>query len=481
MDLRTKLVFALVLTALGSMFALGGVTYVRARDLVREATLEQIEALAQTRKEAVEKLLSGWDERVSLIASRTQLRESLEAYNQTGDQASADRVELILADALGSVQTVQSLLVRDARGLMVATVGRRPADGAASPVPALPEGSAAVTFHGITFPPDRNPEVSLMSPLMLGGRRIGGLEVVLDGWELRLLVESVEGMGATGQTILAARDPNGTAHVLRPERAGESGLLVPLPTPDAADPVRGALEGDEDRWVDVVDRRGQRIWAATRHLPEVEWGLTVAFDEAEELTPLVAFRKDMADLALSLSAIAILFGTLLGLRFAKPLQDLASVADRIRGGELGARAPVDREDEIGLLATTFNQMTDELERQVVLLREYQRFFDVSIDMMCIAGTDGYFKRVNPAFTSTLGWNQQELLGEPFFALIHPDDVESTEREVAKLSEGLPTVSFRNRFRTVDGGYRELVWASYPDPETGLLYAIARDITDVSTD
>lgn len=479
MDLRTKLVFALVLTALVSMFALGSVTYVRAREMMQEATVEQIEALAQTRKEAVENLLSGWDERVSLVASRTQLRQSLEAYNQTGDEEAANRVEMILADALESVQTVRSLVVRDSRGQVVASARRGGAVAQGGP----PTGNGAadgVTFRGIVFPLDRNPEVSLASPLLLDGRRIGGLDVVLDGWELRDLVESVEGMGDTGQTILAARDPQGVAHILRPERAGASGALDALQPAGAADPVMSALDGEARRWVDVVDRRGERVWAATRHLPEVGWGLTVAFDEDEEIAPLLAFRKDMIDLALSLSAIAILIGTLLGLRFAKPLQDLATVVDRIRGGDLGARAPVNREDEIGLLATTFNQMTDELERRVVLLRDYQKFFDVSLDMMCIAGTDGFFKRVNPAFTSTLGWNQEQLLGQPFFALVHPDDVEPTEREVRKLSEGLPTVSFRNRFRTVDGEYRELVWASYPDPDTGLLYAIARDITDVES-
>lgn len=479
MDLRTKLVFALVLTALGSMFALGGVTYVRARALLTETTLQQLEALAQTRKEAVQKLLSGWEERASLIASRTQLRASLDAHNRTGDTVAAARVEAILADALTATQTIQALIVRDVRGEVVATVGV-PGDRAPLSRPSAGDPVEGAVLQAIDFPPGRNPEVSIRSPLVFEGQPIGDLEVVLDAWELREIVESVEGMGETGQTVLAARDSRGAAHVLRPARAGDPGLLLQV-SAGTTDPVMAALGGVEGRWTDVVDHRGEPIWAATRHLPDVGWGLAVAFDEEEELSPLLEFRRDMTDLALSLSAIAILFGTLLGLRFAKPLQDLAGVADRIRGGELGARAPVDREDEIGLLASTFNLMTDELESQVVLLREYQRFFDVSIDLMCIAGTDGYFKRVNPAFTSTLGWNQQELLEQPFFALVHPDDVEATEREVKKLADGLPTVSFRNRFRTVDGAYRQLVWASYPDPETGLLYAIARDITDVTAD
>ena len=114
--------------------------------------------------------------------------------------------------------------------------------------------------------------------------------------------------------------------------------------------------------------------------------------------------------------------------------------------------------------------------QVTLLREFQKYFELSLDMLCIAGTDGYFKRVNPAFERTLGWSTEELLSQPFMDFVHPDDVEATAREIEKLSQGIPTISFENRYRCSDGGYRCLLWNSYPQQETGLLYAIARDIT-----
>ena len=129
-----------------------------------------------------------------------------------------------------------------------------------------------------------------------------------------------------------------------------------------------------------------------------------------------------------------------------------------------------------MLARTFNQMAEEMEQQVSLLREFQRYFDLSLDMLCIAATDGYFKRVNPAFESTLGWSTAVLLSKSFLDFVHPDDLQATESEISKLAQGIPTISFENRYRCADGDYKTLVWTAHPEPETGLIYAIARDIT-----
>ncbi len=108
--------------------------------------------------------------------------------------------------------------------------------------------------------------------------------------------------------------------------------------------------------------------------------------------------------------------------------------------------------------------------------DLDRFFTYAVDMLCVAGTDGYFKRVNPAFERTLGYSAAELLAAPFVEFVHPADREGTVAEVGKLSGGQATLSFENRYRHKDGTYRDLQWTSYPEPGTGLLYAVARDVT-----
>lgn len=109
--------------------------------------------------------------------------------------------------------------------------------------------------------------------------------------------------------------------------------------------------------------------------------------------------------------------------------------------------------------------------------DLREFIDLSLNLLCIAGTDGYFKHVNPAWEATFGYTREELLSRPYLEFVHPDDRESTATEAAHVASGRSTLSFENRYRCKDGSYRWLLWSAIVRRERGLIYAIATDVTE----
>jgi two-component system cell cycle sensor histidine kinase/response regulator CckA len=108
------------------------------------------------------------------------------------------------------------------------------------------------------------------------------------------------------------------------------------------------------------------------------------------------------------------------------------------------------------------------------------FFDMSIDNVCVAGLDGYFKRLNPSWSRTLGWTTEELLSKPSVEFVHPEDRDVTLAGRERLREGTHMGPLTNRYLCKDGSYRWLEWRSVADPVRGLVYAAARDVTEQKT-
>ena len=118
----------------------------------------------------------------------------------------------------------------------------------------------------------------------------------------------------------------------------------------------------------------------------------------------------------------------------------------------------------------------DVTEQVRARRDLDQFFAVSPDPMCIAGLDGYFRRVNPAFPRRLGYTEQELLSRPWTDFIHPEDRQATIAVGEELRAGRPVENFTNRYLRPDGEVRWLSWSSHSIVEEGLIFAVARDVT-----
>ncbi|WP_181814811.1 PAS domain S-box protein [Sphingomonas aracearum] len=120
------------------------------------------------------------------------------------------------------------------------------------------------------------------------------------------------------------------------------------------------------------------------------------------------------------------------------------------------------------------QLNSTLEARVAQRSaDLDRMWRLTTDLMLVADFDGVIQALNPAWSTMLGWDEGELIGQVLLDMVHPDDRASTAREVGKLESGLTTLHFENRYRHKDGSYRWLSWTAVPDDR--FLHAVGRDI------
>jgi len=112
-----------------------------------------------------------------------------------------------------------------------------------------------------------------------------------------------------------------------------------------------------------------------------------------------------------------------------------------------------------------------------MFRNTDAYFELSLDLLCVASFDGYFLDLNPAFGNTLGWSLEELRSKRFVDFVHPDDQAATVEATKRLGSGGTVIDFENRYVCKDGGYRWLSWRATADIKNKVIVAAARDVTE----
>jgi PAS domain S-box-containing protein len=165
-----------------------------------------------------------------------------------------------------------------------------------------------------------------------------------------------------------------------------------------------------------------------------------------------------------------------GLRasFALPIRSGSAVLGVMEFFSREIRQP--DEDLLATLTTVGGQIGLYVDRMRTA-DELDRFFTLSLDLLCVATIDGRFLRVNPAWRRVLGLTEEQLMASRYLDRVHLDDLAATQRGLRALSTGKGVVDFENRYRTAEGSYRWLQWAAAPMTDDGIVYAAARDITD----
>ncbi len=136
--------------------------------------------------------------------------------------------------------------------------------------------------------------------------------------------------------------------------------------------------------------------------------------------------------------------------------------------------PENRPGDAGVVAAEVTAYVESMLKEG--MKDWHRFFEISLDLFCMASFDGYFLRVNGNFSRVLGYTESELISRPFLGFVHPDDCERTTLAMSTLLDGKPVQRFRNRYRDASGRYLTLEWSAKAVLEERTIFAVARDVT-----
>lgn len=486
-SLRRQLFSAFLLAIALSVFLLGAVRllflFFETVEHRRIQLTESTEAIA----ELVSSYLDGHQRGIADLAAAVEEvgegnRISLERHLQAFHRRTPELLTLVVTDARGDLIASERQLslgggpLPDARRLNVADreYFRQPR---ATGQPYLSDG-----FLGRGF--GRDPIVAIAAPWRSRDGSFGG--VVEGSLDLARLGE----VGAIFARIPAVEifvvDRRGRLLWTGPVRRGEPLALVLADDAGArlaGGPERRMLLGrsaiDGTGWAVVVQQPMREIYRSL--LPQV-W-ITLSW-------MIVGFIP------------AALFAHYLSRHITRPLEELSAGLDQVELGAALPALPPLRPNDPGEVATIVHAtgrlldrlqtsyadlsrvlaereatIEEEIQQRTRAERERDQLFVLSLDMLCIAGFDGTFKQLNPAWERTLGWTLEELLACPYRELVHPHDLETIERELSELRSHKATSHFEIRLQTRAGHYRWLSWGVAALPGQGLLYGVVRDIDE----
>tara|TARA_R110002096_G_scaffold16106_29_gene55195 strand:+ start:10731 stop:12953 length:2223 start_codon:yes stop_codon:yes gene_type:complete len=474
MKLRWKIQLALFLIAMLPFLIAGLLGYAKARQTLEDRFLLQLDSVASIQAARVTDILNQKLEKVRLLSGRPQLRSALMngGISRGGGDVEATIAQVIRAGNLA--HGLISVSVYDSNGSLIASTK------------AAPETLKDISRKGYfetaldnpvigEFYPGTDGELTTMviGPVASQGSVLGVVAAEIDASELVAVVASREGLGETGELILARAEPDGSATFLTPTRFDPKAAFSRT-VQETGNPIIAALSKSGEANSNVVDYRGEKVLSVARSIELGRLGLEAKVDRSEALGPIVRLRRLTVVIACLTVVMVGGVSWFLASTILRPVERLTRSAHIIESGDYDHRAVVDGRDEIADLADAFNLMAKQLtvanrsleetvEKRTAQLQSSKERFELAVSGSAagiwdwdINSNHVYF---SDRFKELLGYQPDEFEDsfEAWESRLHPEEkggvLEALQSHVQNGNSNETMFDQEFRLRLRDGNYR----------------------------
>ncbi|MFA6502746.1 MAG: ATP-binding protein [Candidatus Paceibacterota bacterium] len=359
MNLEKKIAIIILQIALIPWALAGVIAYLSAQEQINAKTYANLAAFADLQKNWLQDAIQNKLDTLSLVSNDPELLALFHEYQKRPTVLAQKKVQTYLAGELGGIQSIQKLFLVTPVGIVAAStdssligedvsaeeyfkLGLRAKDAST-----LEKDSAGVLSQYVS------------GPIVVQGATEGVVVAVSDAHEIVSIAKQYQGLGNTGETLLVREVNGGDALFLAPTRFDSSAALVrTIPASQVnVSALHAAASGEELIFTDTVDYRGVKIFAATRYINNVGWGIVVKIDQSEALAPVRRLGELFALVIVVAGFLVVFISISMSRSITQPINQLTLFVRKVaEGGNLQQSIVVTSKDEVGQLGAAFNNM-----------------------------------------------------------------------------------------------------------------------------
>ncbi len=358
MKISQRLVILFLISALLPVVSVGFAAYKYTSSALQNQIKDQLIAVATRQNQRIQNLNERNLETLGVFTTKLQLKTLVRSYEQKPSPGVKQQIDDIAGGFVQDNSALHNLTIVNSSGQIIsttATASPQQTNILKSAVAATTAGPALSLFD---LADDNSPEEVISDKLTLEGQNLGYVVMQTHTNGLQTVTQDYTELGVTGESYLVREFSDHAVKTLLPLRFNSAAAVMTLNDDQLA---RIATSQTNDFFTaNAAAYHDHRVIAAVQTIPATDWRLIVKIDQAEVLAPIFRLR-DFALIILGFTTLAVI---VLALWFSRiitsPLQRFIMVVDHIRHGDMSQRASVESKDEIGTLATAFNEMTDDI-------------------------------------------------------------------------------------------------------------------------